>query len=378
VAHESLVHIGTPGGNLPVYDGNPVNLPAASEFAYMPSGGMGTGNRMTILALTAIQPIYAGGRISTGNELASLGVEAARLEVELSERDAVAQTEEKYWRLVALREKLRTLAAFEALLASLATQVDDGMRAGLLTNNDRLKVGLQRTQTSIDRGRVESGIRLMSQDLRRHVGLPDGDSIELADSLRPPTNPGGLRKHGQDAGESRVELRLLTQAARAEKLQADMARGEMYPSVMVGASAYRVGIEGIPTMTNAVAFGMINVPLTGIWEGAHTSSSHEKSADAANQRLAEVRALIRLEINKCWDELWTAWQMTALSELAVEQAATNLEEVSDRHRNGLVVFSDVLEAQVLRQQALDKQIDARSEYWLKRSAFLRAAGRNRS
>jgi hypothetical protein len=34
-----------------------------------------------------------------------------------------------------------------------------------------------------------------------------------------------------------------------------------------------------------------------------------------------------------------------------------------------------LEAQVLRQQAVDHQVDARGDYWLKRSAYLRAVAR---
>lgn len=323
---------------------------------------MGTGNRLTMLTLTAIQPIYAGGRISNGNELAAVGVEASKLKVQMSERDAVAQTQDKYWVVVVLREKLETITAFEALLDSLAREVDDGLKSGLLTRNDQMKVAVQRTQASIDRVRVESGIRLASQDLRRHIGLSDGDTIELADSLQAPTDPSALRSHTSDSEDNRPEIQLLTQAARAEQLKASMARGEMLPTVSIGASAYRLDIENIPTMNNVVAFGMVSFPLTGAWEASHTSSSQDKTASVANLRLAETRKLIRLEIRKSWDELWTAWQMSSLSDFAVEQADTNLKEVSDRHQNGLVVFSDVLEAQVLRQQALDRRIDVRSEY----------------
>ena len=36
---------------------------------------------------TAMMPVYAGGRIKNGNQLANLGIEAARLKAEVSERD---------------------------------------------------------------------------------------------------------------------------------------------------------------------------------------------------------------------------------------------------------------------------------------------------
>ena len=39
------------------------------------------------ISATAVQPIFAGGRIVNGNKLAKLGVEAAELQAEVSERD---------------------------------------------------------------------------------------------------------------------------------------------------------------------------------------------------------------------------------------------------------------------------------------------------
>ena len=64
-----------------------------------------------------------------------------------------------------------------------------------------------------------------------------------------------------------------------------------------------------------------------------------------------------------------------MSEEAVLQAEVNLAEETDRQANGLVAFSDLLEAQVLRQQSLDRRVDSYGDYWLRRSAFLRAIAR---
>ena len=89
-----------------------------------------------------------------------------------------------------------------------------------------------------------------------------------------------------------------------------------------------------------------------------------------------MRELVVLEAQKNWDDLWAAWQSAKVTKLAVEQSEVNVREVSDRHNNGLVPLSDLLEAQALRQQSLDQQIDNRGEFWLKRSAFLRSVGRD--
>jgi outer membrane protein TolC len=81
---------------------------------------------------------------------------------------------------------------------------------------------------------------------------------------------------------------------------------------------------------------------------------------------------VNLEIDKTWSDLVVAWNASQVSQEAITQADVNLKEESDHYNSGLVTFSDVLEAQVLRQQALDRQVDGRGDYWLKRSAYLRA------
>jgi outer membrane protein TolC/preprotein translocase subunit SecF len=377
VALKPLVEISTQGGNLPIYDGNPANLATATQFAYMPAGSMALADRAFVGALTAIQPVYVGGRVVNGNRLAALGVKVAKDKSELSERDALAQTEEKYWRLVALREKLRTLAAYESLLSSLDTQVSDAVSAGLLTRNDQLKVRLKRAEAGVDRQRLEGGLRLSARDLRRHIGLPRGDSLALADALAAPDNPAALRQQRPGALERRPELRLLSSAVRAEQLQTSLKRGEMLPTVSVGASLLRMDVQGMPGSTNGLVFGLVNVPLSGIWEGVHATASQRKRAELAEKRLSSTRELIGLEIEKTWTDLEAAWHAVQVSDSAVEQAEVNVSEVSDRHKSGLVTFSDVLEAQVLRQQTFDRRIDARVDYWLKRSAFLRSIARDR-
>jgi multidrug efflux pump subunit AcrB/outer membrane protein TolC len=376
LAVNPLAQISTPGGNLPVYDGNPATLAKASQFAYMPASAMSMAGRGTLFALSAVQPLYAGDRVTNGNRLAELGIQVARDKAVLSRRDVLAQTEEKYWQLVVLAEKRRTLEAYEALLDGLDREVTDAVDAGLLTRNDQLKVRLRRSEATVDRQRLDSGTRLSARDLRRHIGLPEGDTIALADGLDAPEDPAALAKERLGASARRPELRLLDAAVRAEHLQTALKRGEMLPTVSVGGSVFRADIAGLEGDTNALVFGMLSVPLSGIWEGVHATESQHKRELIAERRLAETRDLVHLEIEKTWSDLQTAWSAARVSDEAVEQSEVNVKEESDRHASGLVTFSDVLEAHVLRQQALNRRVDARGEYWLKRSAFLRAVSRD--
>lgn len=371
-ASSPFVSMSTPGGNLPVYDGNPANLGTSGQFAYLPGSELGSGKTIFAGALVAVQPIYVGGRISNGNRLAETGVEIAKDRALLSRREAVAQAEEKYWRLIALAEKEKTLAAYEALLAELDRQARESVTAGLATKNDQLKVGLKRDEAAIDRLRLESGRRLAARDLRRHLGLPDGDEIALAKTLEEPADPTALGAARERGADTRVELALLQKAARATALQSELRLGEALPSLSVGGllTHYRLGDLG--GTNNAVVFATLSIPITQWWESAYVRNERETRLKIAQSQLVETRSLVGLEIERDWDELQTSWKAYEVAKTAIDSADVNLAEEEARHASGLIPLSDVLEAQVLKHQVEDRRIDAQSDYWQKRAAYLRA------
>jgi len=244
-----------------------------------------------------------------------------------------------------------------------------------VTGNDQLKVRLKQAEAGVDRRRLESGIRLAARDLRRHIGLPPGDAIALVPALPAPSDPVSLCQGESDAVDRRVEVRLLANAVRAEELQLALKRGETRPTVAIGGSVFRLDVHGIPRLTDGLVFGQVSVPISGLWEGRHHMASQSQRVSIARSRLASTRELLALGIAKNWTDLQVAWDAYLVTGKAIEQADTNVREVSDRHANGMVPFSDLLEAQVLKQQAEERRIDAVVEYWLMRSAYLRSIAR---
>ncbi len=376
-AKDPLVDIRTQGGNLPVFDGNPANLATATQFAYMPGGGMSMADKANVLLVSAVQPVFAGGRVVNGNRLAALGVEIARDKEALARRDAMAKVEDGYWRLLALAEKRRTLDAYDSLLAALERRVRDARASGVVSNNDLLKVALKRSEARVDRGRLESGLRLSARDLRRHLGIADDTILTLADSLVVPEDPATWGKEGDGALDRRVELHLLDRAVRAEELQSDMKRGAMLPTVSVGVNWLRTDVGGVGATSNAMVFAMASVPVTGIWSGAHELAGQKAKTRLAEVRLEDVKRQVAMGLAKDWDDLMTAHRAVAVSDEALAQAEANLKDEDERYRAGVSTISDLLEAQVLLQQARSGRIDARAAYWSAREAWKRSVAIDR-
>ncbi|MCE5226803.1 MAG: TolC family protein, partial [Porphyromonadaceae bacterium] len=93
--------------------------------------------------VTATQPVFAGGNILNGNKLAKVGLEASKYQAKLSEEESLLLTEQYYWQIVSLQEKIKTIGYMETLLQSIRKDVDASYQAGITTLNDVLKVKLK-------------------------------------------------------------------------------------------------------------------------------------------------------------------------------------------------------------------------------------------
>lgn len=371
-AHSPLLNARAPGGNLPVLDG--AGAPTG-QTAFFPGMNVAVAESGKVMALTAVQPVFAGGRIVNSNRLAGVGVRAATDRQAMARRDARLEAEEKYWQVVALAEKDRTLRAYQDTLVALEKEVRDAVASGLLTRNDLLKVTLERGKADVQRLELESGRRLAARDLRRFLALPDGDEIVLADAAPPePKRPTPDRDGERAATDRRLEIKLLQSAVESERLQKKLKLGEALPTVAVGAQMFRSDLSGVGAHDDALVFATVTVPITGIWKGAHETAAAREKQRAAELRLDDTRRLVAEEASRSWDELDAAWSAAQVAQAGVEQANVNLAEERDGYDSGLEEFSDLLEAQTLLHAASDRRIDARITFTLKRSAYLRAIG----
>jgi len=102
-------------------------------------------------SVTAVQPLFAGLKIVSGNKLARLGEEVAQLQLQKTAAEVRERTDTYFWQVVSLRDNLSTIEAVERQLAEIHRQVALSVKAGLVTTNDLLRVELrQRRENGAD------------------------------------------------------------------------------------------------------------------------------------------------------------------------------------------------------------------------------------
>jgi len=374
-AQKNMMEISTQGGNLPVYDGNLANLRTATQFAYMPAATMGLMKSGTFGVLTAVQPIFAGGRIWNGNRLASLGEDVSEQKNRLAQNEVLLKTEEQYWMLVSLNEKTKTIQRYEDFLNSLLAQVEDAYKSGLVSRNDMLKVKVKRSEILLNKSKLENGRKLATMAFCQHVGIPYDSTLRLVDSLSVDGSPQAFSVDHIGALRNRSEYRLLQASIRAEELQSNMKLGEYLPQAGIGVSGMYMKLDESKDRTLGMVFGTVSIPISGWWEASHTLQERSVKEQIAQNTMKDNAELLLLQMQKAWQDLTDAYKQIHLSEEAKSQADENLKVNQDSYNNGMSNLSDLLEAQAFEQNMNDQLIDAKAEYRKDLVAYLQATGR---
>jgi outer membrane protein TolC len=372
--NDPLFKFDMPGGNLPVYDGNPANLATATQFAYFPGISLEMLDKVNVGAITAVQPIFAGGRIVTGNKLAQLGVDVNKSLLVLSENEIMLKTEEQYWLIVSLNEKMKTVDAAEELLGSIHKQANDAYQAGLINRNDVMKVSIKQSELNMNRIKLENGMKLATMAFCQNIGIPYDSTIVMTDTLSVAQIPCTVYRKADEALLNREEYKLLQQSVKAEKLQTRMKTGEFPPEVGIGAGAlyYDYMDKG---NYNTMVFASVKIPISDWWGASHTIKERKFKEQIAQNNYKDNSELLTLQIQKTWNELDEAYKQTEVSGQIVKQAEENLRINSDNYNSGIVNISDMLEAQMMLQQAKDQLAESRVNYKMKLVSYLQVTGR---
>ncbi len=347
------------------------SLPAEALAALGSPISMSMMKNGTIAGVTAVQPIFAGGQIINGNKLAKVGEDVSRLQLLLSENEVEKQTEQYYWQLVSLQEKMKTIEAVQAMLADIYKDVDVAVRAGVAMRNDLLQVQLRQNDVESQKVKLNNGINILHLLLAQYCGL-SGDSFAVSvDDSAVASIP--QQKDRQQALLQTAEYQLLQKQVEATKLQHKMEIGKNLPTVGIGA-----GYNYHNLLDNNRTFGMVfatvSVPISDWWGGSHAIKRKKIARQQAEEQLADNSELLKIRMLNAWNNVEESRQQLEIAQRSIEQAEENLRLNRDYYKAGTSKMSDLLEAQLLYQQSLDRRTDAFADYQNKLLEYRQATG----
>ncbi len=325
----------------------------------------------TIGSLMAVQPVFAGGQIVNGNRLAKVGEEVSRLQLQLSENEVEKTAEQYFWQLASMQEKMKTLEAADTLLAGIHKDVDVAVRAGLAMPNDLLQVQLRQNDIESQRLKLHNGISIVRVLLSQYCGLRDTSFVISYQSDAILSQTAKLDHHQALLGTR--EYQLLDKQVEAANLQKKLAIGQNLPSVAVGA-----GYNYHDLLDNNHSFGMVfatvRVPISDWWAGSHAIKRRKIEHQKAVEQLEDNAQQLQIRMQNAWNGVEESYQQLLLAQRSIEQSEENLRLNRNYYAAGISKMSDLLEAQMLYQQSLDRRTDAYADLQLRLLEYKQATG----
>ncbi|WP_281638125.1 TolC family protein [Flavobacterium marginilacus] len=376
-ALDPLLEMNMKGGNLPVYDGNPANLAGATQFAYMPDVNIGLFNQMGLGYLNIVQPVYAGGKIKTGNQLAQLNIEVKEKQHKLSENEILLKTEQEYWLAIAIGEKQKTLDSYITFLDILYKQVGNAYKNGVIIKNDLLKVSIKQQELQVNKIKLNNAKKLMLMQLCQTIGMDYKPEIVLDDKFDDLSLPKTYFVSNQEVLPSRMEYQLLEKMVTGTKLETQMKKADYMPNLGIGVTGYYLDqLSGAQNGSlNGMAYASLSVPISDWWGRKHKLKELKFKEEMAKNIFSDNKGLLNLQMEKAWTDLSEADDKIRLITETLVQTTENLRVNQDGYNNGLIQLSDLLEAIALKAETEDKLIEAKNQYRIAITNYLQVTAR---
>lgn len=325
--------------------------------------------------ISAVQPVFAGGQIINGNRLAKVGEDVSKLQLELSENQVEKTAERYFWQLASAQEKLKTIHAAQQFLGDIHKDVDVAVRAGVAMPNDLLQVQLRENEIESQRFHAQNTLSLVRMLLTQYCGLRDTTFFIDYTLLSEESLNSQLSTFNSQLStvQTLPEYQLLDKQVEAAKLQRKMTVGQNLPTVGVG-----VGYNYHNLLDNDRSFGMVfatvKVPISDWWGGSHAIKRKKIEQQRAVEQLEDNTQLLQIRMQNAWNNVQEAAQQLSIAQRSIEQAQENLRLNRNYYQAGTCKMSDLLQAQLLFQQAQDRRTDAFSDYQNKLLEYKHATG----
>ena len=318
------------------------------------------------LAVGVEQPLYTGGAITAGIDLAELKLTAARYATEL-QRDNIRFQLTGFYLDIYKYANLRSVV--ESNLAQ-ARQVLAEMRAkyeqGVVLHNDITRYELLVSNLELQLVKINNTIDILNANLVSLAGLPEStvivpDSAILAKSL-PQQNEAGWQ---QEAATNSPLLRLAESKVDISRRAEDLAKAERRPKIGLQAGWNLNGpiMVEVPPINRNFSYWFVGVGISYNISSLYKANKALKRSQAATIHAADELAAARentdLAVRSDYIRYLEAYEELNTQHKSVELAESNYSTVLTRYSADMALITDMLDAANSKLDAEQQLVNAR-------------------
>ncbi|HEU4792007.1 MAG TPA: TolC family protein [Flavobacterium sp.] len=325
------------------------------------------------------QPIYAGGKIKLNKEASSKTIEVYQSQKVLTETEVLLGVEKGYWLIVQAKEKVTLAQKYREMLKSLRQDLKNAVDAGLTYKNDLLRSEVNLNQAELNIIKANDALVLAKLNFSQIIGQAGDTNFAITDEVSGDFTS-LLEIPNENVADNRPEIDMLKKAIDVEKIKTKIIKAEVKPQVglsLSGFSSYGDKINfsnGNDNLTSYYSTIGLTMPVFDWGKNRKKVKEQNFKIQSKQAELEEQKELVDIEVQNAYLQLNQSVKRINLSNSSLKQADENLRLANDRYRVGTIIGKDVLEAQVIWQEAYSNTIDSKVEYKVNVANYKKAIG----
>ena len=318
------------------------------------------------LSLSVNQPVYTGGAITSGIQLAELKLTASRYATEL-QRDNVRFQLTGFYLDIYKYTNLRGVV--ENNIAQ-ARKVLDEMQAryeqGLALQNDITRYELLVSNLELQLVKINNTIDILNNNLVTIAGLPNGTVIVPDSAILDKSLPSQSESSWQSEASVNSPMLKLTQSkVDISRKAEDLTKSERLPKIGLQAGWSIDGpiLVEVPPINRNLSYWYIGVGVTyNISSLFKTNKSLSRSRVAtvhATDELAAARENTKLAVRADYIHYLESYEELNTQQKSVELAERNYNTVFTRYSADMALITDMLDAANSKLDAEQQLVNAR-------------------
>lgn len=322
---------------------------------------LGTG-----LTLGIDQPLYTGGALTAGIELARLQTTSARYQAEYRRDNIRFELTGLYLEIYKYSNLKQVVTGNIEAARRLLSDMRARYEQGTVLQNDITRYELQLSNLELQLLKINNSLEILNTNLVERTGLPAGtvvvpDSTILDRSL-PVRESGWWQKEALSA--SPVLNLARTGVAMSRKAET-VVRAERLPKVglQAGWSINGPILTEIPPINRNLSYWYVgvgvNYNLSALYKTNRSVARSRLGTRKAVEELAAAEEDVLLAVNSDYVRYMEAYQELVTQQKCVELAERNYHTINTRYMADMALITDMLDAANARLAAEQQLVNAR-------------------
>ena len=328
------------------------------------------------------QPLFTGFDLINRYKIASLGLDAAKIEERLVRQDIIFEAKNIYFELLRTQKLLNIAKETITQINSQKEVAENYYQVGMTPLNDLLQAQVElanaKQELIIAKNNMENAESDFNTLLRRPIDTP----VAIEDILDYSPFEKDLDYCFAEAEKNRLEITIADLNVEIGEKELKLARKDYYPSISLQGNYYRMGTEpdlSDPSsdLSDSSSWDIQAVATWNFWEWGRTYYGVDEKLSRLSQaklRKKEILDNIQKEVKKTYLRTKEAEKAIITIETAIEQAKENYRINEERFKEQMATSTDLLIAQTLLSRTMTNYYNALYAFQIAKAALYRAMG----